>query len=240
MLLHGGRPAQTLYFSTSNGRTYGNDEIFGSAPLPYLRPATERDDGASPTSRWRATLRLEDLGPILAAAGLWPNDVPIRRVGVTAGAFTPSGSGTTRTIGRSDLRTAVNQWAPCLLPGRYPGDSRFGTPLPLTIPSGWYTAVGGRSLVLTGRGWGHGVGMVQWGAYGKARRGLSAADILGAYYGGLRPQRFPEPRVIDVEVASGLTEMKMVPSDPGATLDGERVGRGAIVVTGGGRLHVAR
>lgn len=239
VLLHGGRPAQTLYFSTSNGRTYGNDEIFGSAPLPYLRPVTEHDDGASPTSHWRVSLRLADLGPILAAAELWPPDVPVRRVVPGGDAFGLSGPGVVRSIDRADFRTAVNQWAPCLLPGRYPGDSRFGSPLPLTIPSGWYAAAAGPSaLVLTGRGWGHGVGMVQWGAYGKARRGLSAGDILAAYYGGLRPQAFPEPRVIDVEVASGLAGLKVVPSAAGARLDGDRLGRGPIVVTGGDRVSV--
>ena len=41
VLLYGGRPADTVYFSTSNGRTYGNDEVFGSSPLPYLRPVVE-------------------------------------------------------------------------------------------------------------------------------------------------------------------------------------------------------
>jgi peptidoglycan hydrolase-like amidase len=30
VLLTGGRPAETLYFSTSNGRTYGNDEVSGA------------------------------------------------------------------------------------------------------------------------------------------------------------------------------------------------------------------
>ncbi len=46
MLLHDGRPATTVYFSTSDGRTYTNEEIFGSTPLPYLRSVVERDDGA--------------------------------------------------------------------------------------------------------------------------------------------------------------------------------------------------
>jgi Sporulation protein and related proteins len=64
---------------------------------------------------------------------------------------------------------------------------------------------GGGAAVAVGRGWGHGVGMVQWGAYGKARRGLSASDILAYYYGGLRPQTSPEPGLIHVQVASGLT-----------------------------------
>lgn len=34
----------------------------------------------------------------------------------------------------------------------------------------------------TGRGWGHGVGMSQWGAYNMARSGLTYKEILGFYY----------------------------------------------------------
>ena len=58
VLLDGDRPATTVYFSTSNGRTYANEDVFGSAPLPYLRAVVEHDDGASPTSRWTVRLPL--------------------------------------------------------------------------------------------------------------------------------------------------------------------------------------
>ena len=40
-------------------------------------------------------------------------------------------------------------------------------------------------FVFTGRGWGHGVGMCQVGAYGLARAGLSYDKILKAYYSGI-------------------------------------------------------
>ena len=40
------------------------------------------------------------------------------------------------------------------------------------------------SLVLNGFGWGHGVGMCQWGAYGQARQGKKAEEILKYYYPG--------------------------------------------------------
>ncbi len=39
-------------------------------------------------------------------------------------------------------------------------------------------------LAFTGHGWGHGIGMSQWGAYGAASAGLSAAQILDFYYPG--------------------------------------------------------
>jgi stage II sporulation protein D len=40
-------------------------------------------------------------------------------------------------------------------------------------------------FLFTGRGWGHGVGMCQVGAYGLARQGLSYAQILKTYYSGI-------------------------------------------------------
>jgi stage II sporulation protein D len=40
-------------------------------------------------------------------------------------------------------------------------------------------------FTFTGRGWGHGVGMCQVGAYGMARAGLSYEKILRAYYSGI-------------------------------------------------------
>jgi stage II sporulation protein D len=39
-------------------------------------------------------------------------------------------------------------------------------------------------LVLKGSGWGHGVGMCQWGAYGMAKKGKKAEEILQHYYPG--------------------------------------------------------
>lgn len=44
-------------------------------------------------------------------------------------------------------------------------------------------------FVFTGRGWGHGVGMCQVGAYGLARQGWSYEQILKAYYSGIELTR---------------------------------------------------
>jgi stage II sporulation protein D len=40
-------------------------------------------------------------------------------------------------------------------------------------------------FIFTGRGWGHGVGMCQVGAYGLARQGFNVEQILKAYYTGI-------------------------------------------------------
>jgi len=46
-------------------------------------------------------------------------------------------------------------------------------------------------LSVRGQGNGHGVGMCQWGAIGRARAGQSFADILRAYYPGVQLVRAP-------------------------------------------------
>ncbi len=236
VLLYQGRPAETVYFSTSSGRTHGNEEVFGGSPLPYLRPVVERDDGASPLARWRVRLPFRDLARFLAEAGEWPAGRPIAQARLRGGSVEVSGGGTSRLIELATFRGDVNTWAPCLMPGRYPPHG-----LPTTIPSRWLSlSRHGRAVVVSGRGWGHGVGMVQWGAYGKARRGLSAAEILASYYGGLRPEPYPEPGLIHVEVAHGLTEIRIAPSGPGARLGGEELDRGRLIVTGGDQLAIRR
>jgi stage II sporulation protein D len=228
VLLHGGRPATTVYFSTSNGRTYGNETVFGSDPLPYLRPVVERDDGASGTSRWTVRLPFRHLARLLAADERWPRGRALSGVRLRGDAVVLEGAGARRSVALDDLRDAANTWGPCLLPRRYPGD------LPLTIPSRWLSAsVADGTLVVRGRGWGHGVGMVQWGAYGKARRGLDASTILAYYYGGLEPEPFPEPGTIRVVVARGLTGISIVPSGPGARIDGEPFVGGRVRIASG-------
>lgn len=233
VLLYEGRPADTVYFSTSNGDTYGNDEVFGSAPLPYLRPVVERDDGASPLSHWRVRLPFDDVATFLHEAGEWPAHRAVTGVRLEGSTVTVEGGGRERAMDLTTFRDAVNTWGPCLEPGRYPP-----SPLPVTLPSGWMTMTSGPDAALAvGRGWGHGVGMVQWGAYGKARRGLSASEILAFYYGGLRPRPYPEPGLIHVQVASGLTAIRVVPSDGGATVEGEPLDARSVTIAGGDQLR---
>jgi len=235
VLLFGDRPADTVYSSTSNGRTYGNEDIFGSSPLPYLRPIVERHDGASPLSRWRVELPFDDLATMLRAAGSWSGSAPISSAVVDGSTIRLAGGGDRRTLDASGLRDAVNTWAPCLLPRRYPSGG-----LPVSIPSGWFSlSAGSRGLVVDGRGWGHGVGMVQWGAYGKAVRGWSAGRILSFYYGGLTPQPYPEPGSIQVVAATGLRKLTVDPSRAGASIDGHELSAGKLHISGGDAVRVS-
>jgi SpoIID/LytB domain protein len=238
VLLYQGNPAETLYFSTSNGRTLGNERVFGGSPLPYLRGIRERDDGASPLSRWKVTMPFDDLGRFLDFADLWPGG-RIRRVIFDRGDIRVRGGGRRVAFDRGDLRDALNYWARCLEPGSYPTSEPDGYRLPQTVPSIWYRArQRGRTLVLEGRGWGHGVGMVQWGAFGKSERGLTYDEILAAYYGGLRPQRVNVPGPIRVLIADDLRSVTVVPQGDAKVRWRRRIPEEPWEVTGGRRLHL--
>ena len=223
VLLSEGRPADTVYFSTSNGQTYGNEDVFGSAPLPYLRPVVERDDGASPTSRWQVRIGFGDLATFLSRAGAWPDGRAISAVSGDGSRVTVTDrAGSAHALDGTAFRDAVNTWAPCLQPGRYPSGA-----LPVTIPSQVDDRlVLGRRRVLLRAGLGP---RRRDGPVGRLRQGGPAGPRRGSsryYYGGLRPRRYPEPGLIHVEVASGLTSLRLHASGPGATIDGHGSDRG--------------
>lgn len=238
-LLYNGRPADTLYFSTSNGRTLSNQEVFGTTQLPYLKSVKEKDDGESSVSHWHVEIPLDDLARFLSKASDWGNE-PISSVSRAGSTITLEGGGATETLSVTDFRIDLNYWAHCLDPDHYPSIDTDGSELPQTVPSKWFDlSIGGSSVVLDGRGWGHGVGMVQWGAYGKATRGLSYDDILAYYYGGLRPTLYPaEPAVIRIGIATGLNAVRIEGTGT-VSIQGSNIEEEPWLVKGGKRLRVS-
>jgi stage II sporulation protein D len=63
-------------------------------------------------------------------------------------------------------------------------------------------------FVIEGHGWGHGIGMSQWGAYGYAKHGWAYKDILKHYYTGIS---FGDAANADIRVRlrSGLASVKV-------------------------------
>ena len=61
-------------------------------------------------------------------------------------------------------------------------------------------------FLVSGRGWGHGVGMSQYGAQGYAAHGWRHARILGHYYPGTRLER-RKPREVRVLLAAGRKKL---------------------------------
>jgi stage II sporulation protein D len=238
ILEYEGKPATTFYFSTSNGKTYTNTDVFGGTALPYLKPVTENDDKGSPTSSWSVRMPLTDLADALRRAGKWSGG-GIETVKLQDGKVTYTGGGKSETQDVDAFRRQLNKHALCLEPKRYPTPASSGRGnLPQVVPSKWMTIrQDGDAIVMEGRGWGHGVGMVQWGAKGKADRGMGYADILAAYYGGLRPAKTTEPGRVRILLAKDIEELTIEASGPvhaeGTTLRG-----GPLVIRGGTTMSV--
>jgi SpoIID/LytB domain protein len=75
------------------------------------------------------------------------------------------------------------------------------------------------TFVITGRGWGHGVGMAQWGAYGYAQQGWTYDQILAHYYQGTTLGPAPVARV-RVALAQGRRRLTVSSEAPFAVRDG--------------------
>ena len=77
-----------------------------------------------------------------------------------------------------------------------------------TAPAG-----SGALLMFSGHGWGHGVGLSQYGAYGYAQHGWTAGQILAHYYPGTAPATLPGVaiRVLLADRKKALTISSTVP-----------------------------
>jgi SpoIID/LytB domain protein len=191
-----GRPILARYFSTSGGRTYANEDVFPSTGArPYLVAIDDPYDEVSPYHRWTVRFSREEFDTILGRGDTLAAAVPVaavERLGDVddqAARIRVTGEdGTVVEVGAVAFRDFVSRIAPDAF-DRFPTARRDGLrPLPATMPSSRYTIdVADEEVVVEGRGWGHGVGMGQYGARGRAEAGQSATDILATYYGGLVP-----------------------------------------------------
>jgi stage II sporulation protein D len=201
VLVDGGEPILARYFSTSGGRTYANDEIFPtSGSFPYLQAIADPYDALSPLHRWEVRFDRDDFDAILAEGRTLAATVPFATIERLGPADDPRAevritgqNGRSVTVRAIVLRDFLSTRAAEMFPDRYPPLRADGArPLPSTIPTTRYNfEVSADEVVLHGLGWGHGVGMGQWGAHARALAGQSANEILAAYYGGLTPVLAP-------------------------------------------------
>jgi stage II sporulation protein D len=69
------------------------------------------------------------------------------------------------------------------------------------------------TITMNGRGWGHGIGMCQWGAYGYAKHGWTYDKILTHYYTGIKLGKVPNDP-IRVRLRGGLAKVKVTCTKP--------------------------
>ncbi|HZW36564.1 MAG: SpoIID/LytB domain-containing protein [Deltaproteobacteria bacterium] len=168
VLAYRGTLARPVYHSTCGGMTENAKDAWGT-DVPYLRSLACDDCRDSPSYRWDYRMDAREgrrvaltLG--VRAAGALRIEIAERSSTGRASRIRISSGGVSREISAAVFR-------------REAGYARVKSLMMEIVPvgNGW---------VLTGRGYGHGVGMCQWGADGMAKRGKAFREILARYYPG--------------------------------------------------------
>jgi SpoIID/LytB domain protein len=237
VLVYDGDPILARYFSTSGGQTRNNEDVFSrEGPFPYLKGRPDPDDAISPLHTWQVDFTREQFDDLLSRGDTLSEVSPVDSVevvpmgpGVADRVVVTGQNGEEREVTAGQLLAFLNDLAPDVYPGEFPGPRSDGGRLPSTIPSSRYTVeVTDDQIVFDGSGWGHGVGLGQYGAKAKAERGLGYREILGFYYNGLQPET---PDALPDRVRVGLAD------DVGEiTVRGD----GPLEVTAGGTTVTAR
>jgi stage II sporulation protein D len=192
VLRYAGRIVNAVYSSTCGGSTAEAPELWQTAGEPYLQRVSDRIPDTdryycdiSPRFRWTRTMDARSLAGAL--------DAYLRSYAAVTGAIgavrtvevesrTPSGRAAAVAVitdrGRHLLRGNAMRYVLRPVGGEILG-STYVSVEPEVGRDGYLARV-----VMAGTGYGHGVGMCQWGAIGRARAGQDFRSILRTYYPG--------------------------------------------------------
>ena len=190
VLLYGGQVVNAPYFSTCGGSTAEPQDVWRTGAEPYLRRVSDQVPGSThfycegaPKYRWTRVFSRDELRESI---GRYVRSLPgggsVSTVrSVTVSDVTPAGRVSTLTV-ESDRRAVILRGNEIRSALRLPsGEILYSTYFSVD-------AVVGRGevelLTLRGGGNGHGVGMCQAGAIGRARAGQDFRTILRTYYPG--------------------------------------------------------
>ena len=146
------------FHSSSGGYTENVEDIW-SSPLPYLRAVVDYDHQA-PVFEWQQVIPVSKIQSLVAGIG------NIR--GLQPAKMTPRGRVITMQVTGDRGSTTVS--------GK---DLRKVLDLRSTL---FRISTDGENLNIKGRGFGHGLGLSQWGAYYLAQQGVNYHQILAHYY----------------------------------------------------------
>lgn len=157
------RPIDATFFSTSNGYTEHSEDYWVD-DIPYLRSVPSPWD-ATISPRYKETVTLP-LHEVISRLGL----------SMQASEAVPAMIVLERTAGERIKRVIIGERT---FTGR---EVREKLGLNSTD---FEMALDGQHILFTTYGYGHGVGMSQWGAEGMARQGMTAEEIIKYYYSGV-------------------------------------------------------
>jgi len=170
ILTHAGRPILAAFHSTAGGRTASAAEVWGRG-LPYLGSIEVDHEEEAPFTYWRTVFPADTVAGALASLGFEPGrleriEIAARTESGRVARLIAEGGARRLEVAGDRLRSLVE---------------RLG--LRSTLFDVRETPQG---FAFVGSGYGHGVGMSQWGAREWARRGASYQRILARFYPGAR------------------------------------------------------
>jgi stage II sporulation protein D len=193
-LWSGGQRLHVYYTQHCGGMSEAANSVW---PAEQGGDSTHRDPYCLRRSpaEWHARIALDQLSDIFRSQG-WQTPSPIESIrvirqttGGRAGLLEVTGGGPRAQISASSFRFAV--------------DRALGWN---QLRSDWYTlAVSGYTLEIQGRGYGHGVGLCQAGAYEMAMEGHSDVEILDFYFPGAVAGITPADHGWQTEAGTGWT-----------------------------------
>jgi stage II sporulation protein D len=174
ILTYQGSVFPAYFHSTCGGQTEDASSLWNIDIAP-LRGRICGFCQGSPHFNWHYVLSLKELGESLIHAGYNLGDIKMitviskNRSGRNSG-LKISGIKKDLMISAKDLRGALG---PDII-----RSTRFNV------------SISGTDAVFSGLGWGHGVGLCQWGAYFMAKEGYKYEQILGYYYSDAELKRY--------------------------------------------------
>ena len=164
ILLYQGDPIEALFFSTSSGMTENSEDYWGKA-VPYLRSVKSPWDEQSEKFKSTTEIKLSDF---------------TQKLGIASVMTAANVNGLIQPL----EKTATNHIKKIRV-----GDKTFSGAdfrALLGLRSTWFTwQVAGDTITFVTHGYGHGVGLSQYGANGMAQEGKKAEEIVTYYYRGV-------------------------------------------------------
>ena len=164
VLYYDNAPAGTSYFAISNGQTEASENVWGSA-VPYLVPVDSSTDREADHFTYTVQFSTAQTEELLKGLGLAPD------LSAPEGWFGGGRADPLRLCGfPAGLRADDHR------PGPAQGAGAAGACFTVQYQNG--------TFFFTTMGYGHGVGLSQWGAKALAQQGQTAAQILAHYFPG--------------------------------------------------------
>jgi stage II sporulation protein D len=174
VLLWEGDVFPAFYHTESGGYTEDPRMVFAARNMPALKPVRCEFSAGSPHYYWSLDVKLADLAEILrrhdiGVGSVTAIEVSERTPSLRAATVTVRGTRGSARLRGNDFRRMIGY------------DTFKSTLFAVAVDTTWAR--------FSGRGYGHGVGLCQWGAKGMADQGRTARQILEFYYPGTVPGR---------------------------------------------------